>query len=110
MTNTNGGDSTSFYGGAAFLAFLCVCTIIWMVRTSEPKQVVDDWNVGRDRRGYYVQTESHYEKQRGSVETAFAWLAILGFGGGALWCLARGVEIAQTSQFRKRDDDADPPS
>ena len=95
MASTNTGDSSSYYGAAAFLAFLCVCAIFWMVRTSEPNQVIDDWNVGRDRGGYYVETESHYEKQRGSVETVIGWLAILGLGGGAVWCLARGAEVAQ---------------
>jgi hypothetical protein len=65
-----------------------------MVRTSEPQDVTDNWNVGQDRRGPYIQREFHYEKQRGTIDTIFGWILIIGTGGAALWCWTHGADLA----------------
>ena len=99
LTMPSSTTPKDYYLGAAFLGFCCLCSIGYMVRTSEPKDVTDQWNVGQDRRGSYLQREFHYEKQRDAGDTIFGWVAVIGSGGAALWCWARGAKLAERARL-----------
>lgn len=77
-----------FQVGCGFAAFLAICIVMWLIRTSNPVKVVDDWDVGKDRRGWYYQEESHYEKQRTTLDAVGAIVVLVAVIVFGLWCLS----------------------